>query len=521
MKKAILYIFLILLLVGGIIVGVTQFYESTGYYIWTEEATTSSVLRIKGTFVLNNDYRRITASGEIINCTSDEIVINSSDITLYCRDNRTNEVYSFKNVKVYNLTPEKKTEIEIPIYDGSQVLNGPDEAKKIYNNYEIVKIEYQNSVNDTRELKTIAETGSYFMPLGICLAVPILLSLIVAVAIFIIQCSKQKSFNFVQAIKYISTNKKILISVLFLTAPLSFIISGLFAFRDKHWSISAYCSISVISGLIIVVLLLFILLLVIKAIRKKKLLQVLTNKIIALNEEIKPIEEPYNDKIQKLNSLMANKKLEIKKYTATIDQGKSDDNMIFADMYYIDNLNGLQFEEYCVKIFTKLGYSAIKTKSSGDFGADIILNGSISVQCKLYKGPVGLHALQEAYSSMAKYKTNSVWVITNSTFTKAAIEYAKDASIRLIDRNQLKQLAQRAFSVLSAAEIINLRKKIKDLQEQISEMEEEIDNIYCNVIPQAKLLREDLRKLELDANSLETLNYKQINSQYKNYIKIQ
>ena len=171
-------------------------------------------------------------------------------------------------------------------------------------------------------------------------------------------------------------------------------------------------------------------------------------------------------------------------------------------------------------MFNSLGYSAIKTKGSGDFGADLILNHSISVQCKLYKSPVGLHALQEVYSSMARYKTNSAWVITNSTFTRQAVEYAKDDKIRLIDRESLNQLTRDAFNVQSSAKISVLRNTINILERQISELETEIDDICCNKIPQAKLLRENLCKLKADVNSIDALNYKQIRTLYKNYIKI-
>lgn len=520
MKKKVIYIFLVILLIVGIITGFVKFYESTSYYVWSKDAINSSILRIKGSFLLNDNYRRITASGEIINCTDEEIIINPNSIILYCQNKNTNELFSFTNNKSYNLIPDRKTGIEIPIYDGSEILNGPDEAKRIYKNYQIVKIEYKDFENNINILKTVEETGSKFVPLGICISVPILLALIIVIAIFVLQCNKQNCFNLLQVLKNISTKTRISMLFLLFTIPFSLIIPGLFAFRDSHWNLVTFCSISAISSLIIIILIMSISLLIVKCVRKKKLVEILTNRITVLNSEIIPIEKPYADKIQELNSLIDNKELQIRNHKITINKNNNNDNRVISEISYIDSLSGLQFEEYCVKMFNSLGYSAIKTKGSGDFGADLILNHSISVQCKLYKSPVGLHALQEVYSSMARYKTNSAWVITNSTFTRQAVEYAKDAKIRLIDRESLKQLTRDAFNVQSSAKISVLRNTINILERQISELETEIDDICCNKIPQAKLLRENLCKLKADVNSIDALNYKQIRTLYKNYIKI-
>lgn len=152
-------------------------------------------------------------------------------------------------------------------------------------------------------------------------------------------------------------------------------------------------------------------------------------------------------------------------------------NKLLSEISNVDKLNGWQFESYCAKLFTTLGYQVEVTKGSGDFGADLILNNSISVQCKLYSGSVGLHALQEVYSSMARYKTNYAWVITNSNFTKQAKEYANDAQIKLIDRNILQQLMIKAFNTHSEDYLKERQTKINDLQNKIYHLNSEIEEI--------------------------------------------
>ncbi|MBW2536031.1 MAG: restriction endonuclease, partial [Deltaproteobacteria bacterium] len=64
----------------------------------------------------------------------------------------------------------------------------------------------------------------------------------------------------------------------------------------------------------------------------------------------------------------------------------------------VDAMGGTEFEHFLVKLFTALGYSATHTGKSGDFGADLILEGKdgrVAVQAKNYDtGNVGNDAVQ-------------------------------------------------------------------------------------------------------------------------------
>lgn len=106
----------------------------------------------------------------------------------------------------------------------------------------------------------------------------------------------------------------------------------------------------------------------------------------------------------------------------------------------IDKMDGLQFEQYLSAIFKHQGYIVKVTKSTGDYGADLVLskdNEKIVVQAKRYAKNVGINAIQEITASKAYYQATKAWVVSNSYFTKPAIELAKLNNVELLDRKAL------------------------------------------------------------------------------------
>lgn len=111
----------------------------------------------------------------------------------------------------------------------------------------------------------------------------------------------------------------------------------------------------------------------------------------------------------------------------------------------IDRMSGEEFEHYVAKLFRSLGYNAQVTKTSGDYGADVIatrfLKGKsekIAIQCKRYQGKVGISAVQEVIGAKAYYDTSKAYVITNSYFTQAAKNLACRSKVVLWDRDTLQ-----------------------------------------------------------------------------------
>lgn len=114
----------------------------------------------------------------------------------------------------------------------------------------------------------------------------------------------------------------------------------------------------------------------------------------------------------------------------------------------LDDMSGTQFEKLLRAVFESLGYAVRHHGKAGDFGVDLMLTGEggrrIAVQAKRYRGNVGNKAVQEVYAGMAKWKADDGWVITNSHFTRAAVEQAKSCGVRLVDREELLDIIAEA-----------------------------------------------------------------------------
>jgi restriction system protein len=59
------------------------------------------------------------------------------------------------------------------------------------------------------------------------------------------------------------------------------------------------------------------------------------------------------------------------------------------------------------------------------------------VQAKRYKANVGNRAVQMILGAKKYYGCDEAWIITNSFYTKAAIQMASKTEVRLYDRNGL------------------------------------------------------------------------------------
>ena len=108
------------------------------------------------------------------------------------------------------------------------------------------------------------------------------------------------------------------------------------------------------------------------------------------------------------------------------------------------NSDGVAFEQYVKSIFERMGLRVFDTPASGDYGADLIFtyrNKRFSVQCKFYSGAVGVHAVQEVFSSLSYYGASYGIVITNSIFTQQAMTLAAANSVLTIDGNTLRTIS--------------------------------------------------------------------------------
>jgi HJR/Mrr/RecB family endonuclease len=114
-----------------------------------------------------------------------------------------------------------------------------------------------------------------------------------------------------------------------------------------------------------------------------------------------------------------------------------------AKVAELDQLSGLDFEEFLAGLFRGQGYATELTPSSGDYGADLILSKNgirIAVQAKRYVGSVGVQAVQEALSGQVFYQCDTAWVVTTGSFTANALTLAKKSGVKMIGRSDIGQL---------------------------------------------------------------------------------
>lgn len=100
---------------------------------------------------------------------------------------------------------------------------------------------------------------------------------------------------------------------------------------------------------------------------------------------------------------------------------------------------GTAYEHHVAQKMKWLGWFYVRQiGKSGDFGADItaynLFMTKIVVQCKNYKGKVGVHAIQEVIAARQYYRAERAAVATNSTFTRQAKQLAKKCNVELWER---------------------------------------------------------------------------------------
>ena len=101
--------------------------------------------------------------------------------------------------------------------------------------------------------------------------------------------------------------------------------------------------------------------------------------------------------------------------------------------------DGVRFERVCAAVLRNRGFKdVVLTGGSGDQGADILCSKKglrYAIQCKYYQGPVGNHAVQEAFAAANYYTCDVAAVMTNSSFTPAAIRLAESTGVELWDNS--------------------------------------------------------------------------------------
>lgn len=106
------------------------------------------------------------------------------------------------------------------------------------------------------------------------------------------------------------------------------------------------------------------------------------------------------------------------------------------------------FEGLCAKLFDNMGYISKVTPQTNDGGYDILLNKAeekVIVECKCYsiKHKIGRPAIQKLVGANNIVSAKRMIFITTSDFTPAAISYAKEVGVELINGHTLLDILQK------------------------------------------------------------------------------
>jgi HJR/Mrr/RecB family endonuclease len=108
---------------------------------------------------------------------------------------------------------------------------------------------------------------------------------------------------------------------------------------------------------------------------------------------------------------------------------------------HVDTMTGIEFERYVGAALEQRGFTAIRyTKARNDDGIDITAKlgkTRYAVQAKRYAGKVGKEHIFPVTSARDALGFDEAMVITNSSFTRGAKEYAAKSRCQLVERDEL------------------------------------------------------------------------------------
>ncbi len=116
----------------------------------------------------------------------------------------------------------------------------------------------------------------------------------------------------------------------------------------------------------------------------------------------------------------------------------------------VDEMTGIEFENYVEALLHRDGYKTETTPTSGDYGVDLLAikdKQRIAIQCKRYTKNIDQAAVREVYAGMTKYQCRLGVVVANRHFTKHAIDLASSTNCILIDREKLALIASKHTTI--------------------------------------------------------------------------
>ena len=179
----------------------------------------------------------------------------------------------------------------------------------------------------------------------------------------------------------------------------------------------------------------------------------LKRRVAALQTDYESELYEYDEKVSKMTRLNMNELSRIERkeiaFCEELLKQAQEDSAIIEKYKDLLPHNGHEFERAVADILRLNGYSDVKiTKGSHDYGADVLATKDHVkwvFQCKWYSHTVGFGAVSQAYGSIRWYRADKAAVITNSTFTRQAKQYAEEMRVQLFDGAELEKLRKNAY----------------------------------------------------------------------------
>lgn len=109
----------------------------------------------------------------------------------------------------------------------------------------------------------------------------------------------------------------------------------------------------------------------------------------------------------------------------------------------VDSMTGSEFEIFLRHLLTARGFTVKNVWHSNDGGVDLVAkldDKTYSIQAKRYSGhKADRRVITDAVAGITFRNCTHAMAITNSYFTKAAIEYAQKTGCELVDRDTLAE----------------------------------------------------------------------------------
>lgn len=109
----------------------------------------------------------------------------------------------------------------------------------------------------------------------------------------------------------------------------------------------------------------------------------------------------------------------------------------------VDAMDGLDFEKYVANLLKQQGYSNVSLTEQYDYGVDIIATRDgirWGIQVKRYSGLVKAEAVRQVVTGLRVYGCDRAMVITNSFFSRVAVQLADSNNCVLVDRKNLSEM---------------------------------------------------------------------------------